>query len=632
MSNNSRRSATSTSEKLGPSSSKVVEIGPTGEAILQQVEQLDHLINVTSSTSSFQAANHSRKLSTFSDRASILQRRPSALANLRTIFDSSKPSSPTPDDVMRSDIRQYSANEFTGTPSPTPDHPHSESRTASLKSSRKVHPLDETISHVSEGISQASEQGYGMRSSPSETIFAELSTRPTLGKRRSMTSFAEESGSGQKNSAVSLVEGSFGLRRDSYSSFAENVVGIAESLKKVFDKSSNDEIEEKRQAKIAELVDKEVMVLNAAQLAQIQQRSAHPFTISINSPFRRWWDLTITLTTTYVMIFVPIKVGFSVHPTGVGFVLDVLVDITFLLETTLNFFTSYEDDTTGEEVKEIVKIRQNYLYGWFVIDAISSFPSSLIGTRHGLLNLAKLVKISQVYKMSNSGLFKVTTARINRTMNPSMLRMMMLTLVFFVSQHLIACTYFYISNNQSEHTSWGPTDEIRSSSLSKQYIDAFYFAIMVTTANDVNPTTHIEKLFTAFMLFVGIVINASIIGNAANLLSNLDKAEIERKNQMDSINEYLRFKKVPLMLQDKIRRYYDYALNGRIRDPTETLFVDLPDRMKLALKLNLHEEFIRKVPLFRVCSNAGVVAIIQCLKLVVAMPGEIVVRQGEVVR
>lgn len=446
-----------------------------------------------------------------------------------------------------------------------------------------------------------------------------------------MASFAEGSGSGRKSSAVSLGEGSFGLRRGSYSSFAENVVSIAQSLTKVFDKSSNNEMEEKRQAKIAELVDKEVMVLNAAQLAQIQQRSAHPFTISINSPFHRWWDLIITLTTTYVMIFVPIKVGFSAHPTGVGFVLDVLVDIIFLLETTLNFFTSYEDDTTGEEVKEIVKIRQNYLYGWFAIDAISSFPSSLAGTRHVGLNLTKVVKISQVYKMSNSGLFKATSARINRSMNPSMLRMMMLTLVFFVSQHFIACTYFYISNNQDERTSWGPTDEIRASSLGKKYIDAFYFAIMVTTANDVNPTTYIEKLFTAFMLFVGIVINASIIGSAANLLSNLDKAEIARKNQMDSINEYLRFKKVPLVLQDKIRRYYDYALNGRIRDPTETLFVDLPDRMKLALKLNLHEEFIRKVPLFRVCSNAGVVAIIQCLKLVVAMPGEIIVRQGEVV-
>ncbi|GLD92587.1 hypothetical protein PINS_up001146 [Pythium insidiosum] len=155
---------------------------------------------------------------------------------------------------------------------------------------------------------------------------------------------------------------------------------------------------------------------------------------------------------------------------------------------------------------------------------------------------------------------------------------------------------------------------------------------MVTTANDVGPTNTTEEVFTSLMLFVGIVINASIIGSAANLLANLDKVAIARKNQMDSINDYMRFKKVPLALQDKIRRYYEYALSTRIVDPTQTLFADLPDRLKLSLRLTLHDAFIRKVPLFRVCSNAGVIAIVQCLHPVVAMPQEIIIGQGEIVR
>uniref|UniRef100_K3X008 Cyclic nucleotide-binding domain-containing protein n=1 Tax=Globisporangium ultimum (strain ATCC 200006 / CBS 805.95 / DAOM BR144) TaxID=431595 RepID=K3X008_GLOUD len=330
------------------------------------------------------------------------------------------------------------------------------------------------------------------------------------------------------------------------------------------------------------------------------------------------------------MFVTPIKVGFSVpRDWGLDHILDAAVDVVFLMEATLNFFTSYEDDTTGEEIKDLVKIRRNYFYGWFVVDAISSFPASIVGTTNEPLNLTKMVKIIQVHRMSNSGLFKTLSERVNRSMNPSMLRMTMLTLVFFISQHFIACAYFFISSYQEEHTSWGPPDEIRASSLLKQYVDAVYFAILVTTANDVAPSTDIEKVFTALMLFIGIVINASIIGSAANLLSNLDKAEIARKNQMDSINDYLRFKKVPLVLQDKIRRYYDYVLNSRLRDPTESLFVDLPDRLKLSLKLNLQEEFIRKVPLFRVCSHAGMIAIIQCLRPVVAMPSEVVIRQGE---
>ncbi|KAF1779468.1 Cyclic nucleotide-binding-like [Phytophthora cactorum] len=241
----------------------------------------------------------------------------------------------------------------------------------------------------------------------------------------------------------------------------------------------------------------------------------------------------------------PIKVGFDVQSSGLNYALDVVVDVIYLIEMVLNFFTSYEDDATGRRSRNSIK--------------------------------------------SGGVIFKAG----------------------FLSMLL----------NQSIDTTWAPTHDIRNSdSLGQQYVDAFYFAIMVTTANDVNPITPIEKLFTSVMLFVGIVINASIIGSAANLLANLDKEEIARKNHMDSINDYLRFKKVPLGLQNKIRRYYDYALTTRLQDPTENLFVDLPDRLKLLLKLNLHSDFVRKVPLFRALSHSGVVAIIQCLVPIVACP------------
>lgn len=430
----------------------------------------------------------------------------------------------------------------------------------------------------------------------------------------------------------STMSSSFERRRSSVTtSIAAGVTTFALAVSKIMDTMQNDSMNERRQAKVAELLDKEVMVLNAAQLAHIQKRRANPFTISINSSFRRWWDLVISLSVAYVIVATPIKVGFEVHSSGVIYGLDAVVDVIYLLDLCLNFFTSYEDDVTGEEIKDLVRIRKHYLTGWLAIDCLSSFPSSIIGVRNTFLTLTQVLKVTRVAKATDSGLSKAIYSRVNRSMNPSVMRMLELTMIFCVSQHFIACSYYFISLNQSMQTTWGPADEIRDSSLGQQYIDALYFAIMVTTANDVGPRTSIEKLFTSLMLFIGIVINASIIGSAANLLSNLDKEQIARKNQMDSINDYLRFKKVPLDLQNKIRRYYDYALNTRLRDPTESMFADLPDRLKLSLKLNLYSEFIHKVPLFKVCSHTGVIAIVQCLKFVVAMPGEIVICQGEFV-
>jgi potassium voltage-gated channel Eag-related subfamily H protein 7 len=410
---------------------------------------------------------------------------------------------------------------------------------------------------------------------------------------------------------------------------------IVTNITKLFDKQKPKELtkeEQSRQAKVAELVEQEALVLNADQLALIQKRNTHPFTISKNSPRRFLWDFIISLSTTYVILVTPVKAGFGVNSTGASYVLDVLMDAIYLLDIVLNFFTSYIDETTGEEIKILHKIRTNYIYGWLLLDAISSFPSSLIGTTNSLLTMMKILKGARILKLQETGLSKAATGAINHSMNPSVLRMFKLTIIFLLSQHFIACSYYYVSNAQEIETSWSPSmDLMKNASLQEKYIDAFYFAIMVTTANDVNPTNGTEKIFTSIMLILGILINASIIGSAANLLSNLDKAEIARKNQLDSINEYLRFKKVPLQLQDKIRRYYEYVLSSRMIDPTENLLADLPDRLKLSLKLNLHNEFMKKVPLFKVCSTEGIIAIVQCMKNVIAMPGDLIIVSGEMV-
>ncbi|DAZ94693.1 TPA: hypothetical protein N0F65_000008, partial [Lagenidium giganteum] len=422
-----------------------------------------------------------------------------------------------------------------------------------------------------------------------------------------------------------------GRRRSSASSIAETVSNFTQHITKMFENLQNEVMDERKKQRVAELVDKEVLVLNADQLAHIQKKNTHPFTISINSNFRHWWDFVLTISVAYVLFVTPVKLSFdditSMDLGGVGYVIDVMIDLIYLIEITLNFFTSYIDDATGEEVKTLNMIRHNYIYGWFIVDALNSFPSSLIGTSNVPLQLMKLLKVARVIKLSDSGLFKMITQRINRTMNPSLMRMSELTLIFFISQHFIACAYYFTSRQQNEDTGWGPN---RTGNLYESYVDSMYFAIMVTTANDVSPHTSTEKLFTSVMLVVGIIINASIIGSAANLLANMDKAEIARKNQMDSINDYLRFKKVPLSLQNQIRRYYEYALTTRMVDPTHTLFADLPDRLKLSLKINLHDEFIRKVPLFKVCSSTGVIAMMQCLNMVVVMAGEIIINQGEV--
>ncbi|GMF14748.1 unnamed protein product [Phytophthora lilii] len=605
----------------GPSATRIQDKEVAGEAVLRHVEQLDTLINANATLKSVQTST----------------RRPSrSQKQILGYLEKQARTALTSEVDLESGVKQDDTSSV-----------GSGGGSATHGNSRKVFPqIESKLETIGSGAMSDSGDAKAtdatLRRKSMRKSFAGRLSSLVLDDPESRHSVASSSIHQRKNSRVdsrrrsSIATGKnsrFESRRRSSvtSSIMEDVSKFKQTVTRMFEKASQIKLDEERSARVAELVDNEVMVLNASQLAQSQQRRAHQFTISIHSTFRHWWDFIITASIAYVIITTPIKVGFDVQSSGLNYALDVVVDVIYLIEMVLNFFTSYEDDATGEEIKDLDKIRRNYIQSWFLVDAVSSFPSSLVGTTNGLLTMTKILKVARVAKVSDSGLVRTVSGHIDRSMNPSMLRMLKPTVIFLVSQHLIACTYYYISLNQSVETTWAPTYEIRhSDSLGKQYVDAFYFAIMVTTANDVNPTSPIEKLFTSVMLFVGIVINASIIGSAANLLANLDKEEIARKNQMDSINDYLRFKKVPLVLQNKIRRYYDYALTTRLQDPTENLFADLPDRLKLLLKLNLHSEFVRKVPLFRALSHSGVVAIVQCLVPVVAMPGEVIIVCGEV--
>ncbi|OQR89617.1 Voltage-gated Ion Channel (VIC) Superfamily [Thraustotheca clavata] len=395
---------------------------------------------------------------------------------------------------------------------------------------------------------------------------------------------------------------------------------------------SNEKRATKDNNRVADMLEQELNGMSADQIAKMVQRKRHGFVISMNSKWKRWWDVLMAVITVYVVIVTPVQVAFELKDNAFLDDVQLFVDTMFILEIIITFRTSYVDSATREEINDVKLIQKHYLYGWFLADATSSYPISYFpsqGPSVQPIKFLRILKIFRVFHLSKSPLFASITAYVSRKMNPAVLRMLKLGLIFILSQHLMACSYYWLVAYEgiNEHT-WEPPFHFNDS-LSDRYVGAFYFAIMVTTANDLAPETTIERIFTSVMLLIGIGINASIIGSAANLLANLDKTEVARKEHLDSINDYLRFKKVPLALQDKIRHYYDYVWTVRPSDKQNQLFVDLPDRLKLQLTLSLHRDFINKVPLFKALSPGGAIAIVQCMESVVAMPQDLIIREGE---
>ena len=125
--------------------------------------------------------------------------------------------------------------------------------------------------------------------------------------------------------------------------------------------------------------------------------------IKVNSKPKMIFDFIVILSTLFYcmkIIFQLCFLGFSANynETTGDKLFDIIIIVLNAIYIVLNFFHSYLDKSTGEEVTDSKKIAINYLKGWFAIDFISSFPFELIWDKSTILRLLRIIRINKIFK------------------------------------------------------------------------------------------------------------------------------------------------------------------------------------------------------------------------------------------
>ena len=105
---------------------------------------------------------------------------------------------------------------------------------------------------------------------------------------------------------------------------------------------------------------------------------------------RFYWDLAQMVSLIWVSIFVPLRIGFDWPAVGMWFIIDSVIDLYFIFDFVLGFFTAVhlhedtrvDDDASGDYfefgghyvVVDKKRIALSYLRGWFAIDFFASLP------------------------------------------------------------------------------------------------------------------------------------------------------------------------------------------------------------------------------------------------------------------
>uniref|UniRef100_A0A8C9AGA0 Cyclic nucleotide gated channel subunit alpha 3 n=1 Tax=Prolemur simus TaxID=1328070 RepID=A0A8C9AGA0_PROSS len=313
-------------------------------------------------------------------------------------------------------------------------------------------------------------------------------------------------------------------------------------------------------------------------------------------------------------------------------VLDYSADVIYGLDVLVRARTGFLEQ--GLVVRDVERLWKHYTTTLhFKLDVLSLIPTDLaylkLGMNYPELRFNRLLKISRLFEF-----FDRTETRTNY---PNVFRIGNLVLYILIIIHWNACIYFAISKFIGFGTdSWVyPNISIPEyGRLSRKYIYSLYWSTLtLTTIGETPPPVKDEEyLFVVIDFLVGVLIFATIVGNVGSMISNMNASRAEFQAKIDSIKQYMQFRKVTKDLETRVIRWFDYLWANRKTVDEKEVLKSLPDKLKAEIAINVHLDTLKKVRIFQDCEAGLLVELVLKLRPAVFSPGDYICKKGDIGR
>ena len=278
----------------------------------------------------------------------------------------------------------------------------------------------------------------------------------------------------------------------------------------------------------------------------------------------------------------------------------------------------------GIPIIDHAEIRRRYLRGWFWVDAVAVIPFALIAEMPGLagtdagqvlrvIGLVRVLRLARVIVLQREW-------RVRASFNPAVLRLSFFFFWIVLFAHWIACGFIQLTGGDLGFADVHP------------YQESLYWSITTLTTvgyGDITPNRAGEMAYTMAVMALGAAMYGYIIGNVASLLANIDVLRSRHLGRLENVNHYMRDRAVPRELQARVREYYNYLWESRMSRQSD-LLDDLPKPLRTEIALHVNRNVLRKVPLFEKADESLLRELVINLQPTVSVPGEAIVRRGEI--
>jgi len=371
--------------------------------------------------------------------------------------------------------------------------------------------------------------------------------------------------------------------------------------------------------------------------------------IAPNGPRKARWDWFVLLLVFYTSISVPFQLSFYAFTNPENnmafFVLDILIDLCFIVDVGVSWRTSYYD-REGVLVTDYVLVRKQYLKFWFWIDIFASFPFQYVGdliligsddTTPAAFKIPSLVKLLRVLRLGK---------KIDRLSSSKMFRIAQFTFILLMAAHWYACFWFYLGNVAApgaggvddlpgaDGTSWVYRLDLKNESRTMRYTAALYWAVTTLMKSPwFHPNAPEEFVGATIMIIIGCVLFAYFLGNVTAVITAANAAGGRYRGQIEQLKSFCASEGISKKMSDKLLVYQDALWTETANGTDRTAMINSMPRHLLPYVLigHIYRPLMDACPFLYDCSAWGAVEFLRALKVQVCERGDTLIRSGTLV-
>ncbi|KAL2085741.1 hypothetical protein ACEWY4_019061 [Coilia grayii] len=337
------------------------------------------------------------------------------------------------------------------------------------------------------------------------------------------------------------------------------------------------------------------------------------------------WLAVVTVAYNYNVWLVPARMCFPYHtPELIPFwiLFDILFDLIYIIDIII-FRQRLQFIRGGDVIKDRKQTKSNYRgSAHFKVDMMSIIPFDVLSLRFGFSPVFRINRFARV------NCFNEFSDRLESVMTKAYIWRVARTIGYLLFVlHLNACIYYVASYYLGLATSKWVYD-----GKGNAYLRCYYFATrtLINIGGLPEPTTVSEITFQMVNFFVGVFVFSSLIGQMRDVIGAATAGQTYFRASMDGCVSYMHANHIPRLVQQRVRTWYNYTWDAQGMLDEGELLDKMPTVMRTAIAVDINLATFQKIDLFKGCDNQMLVDMLLRLKSIVYLPGDFVVKKGDI--